>query len=153
MPMEDRALQRVPEEIETTSEPVVLLPTGTLPSYAKQGVPVVFAILESICVFLIGLSKTGILVGVSSLLAAEKASNFHSEKFRLPILLVAVVGSVANLYSVWNFHRLRSASAASWRRRPLTKQQRVKNVALISLSFAALLLVAAEIFVHPLFGK
>lgn len=122
-------------------------------SAAKRGVPLLFAVLESVCVFLIGLSKMGILVGVSSLLAAEKASSFHSEKFRIPILLIAVLGAVINLYSVWNFHRLRNASSAAWRRRPLTRRQKIKDSVLVALSALALVLVCAEIFVHPLFGK
>ncbi len=119
----------------------------------KRAVPLLFAVLESICVFLIGLSKMGILVGISSFLAAEKASSFHSEKFRIPILLVAVVGSVVNLYSIWNFHRLRNAASAAWRRRPLTRAQKTKDVILVLLSFAALALVSIEFYVHPLFGK
>jgi hypothetical protein len=90
---------------------------------------------------------------MSSLLAAEKASSFHSEKFRIPVLSIAVVGAVANLYSVWNFYRLRGASSASWRRRPLTNRRKAKDILLVTLSLAALVLAAAELFVHPLFGK
>lgn len=126
---------------------------NTLTTHAKRGVPLLFAVLESVCVFLIGLSKMGILVGVSSLLAAEKASSFHSEKFRIPILLVAVIGSVVNLYSVWNFHRLRNAASAAWRRRPLSGGRKAKDAVLVVLSVAALVLVAAELYFHPLFGK
>ncbi len=148
-----------PKRIEVVRDS---LPTAELAAFpdqnsramnVKRAVPLLFAVLESVCVFLIGLSKMGILVGISSLLAAEKASSFHSEKFRIPILLVAVVGSVVNLYSVWNFHRLRKAASAAWRRRPLTPQQKTKDVLLVVFSLAALLLVATEIYFHPLFGK
>jgi len=57
-----------------------------------------------------------------------------------------------NLYSVWNFHRLRNASSAAWRRRPLTTQQKTKDAVLVLLSLGALLLIAFELYVHPLFG-
>lgn len=141
----------LPEELPQASE---VSPTNTtsLRTATARGVPLIFAVLESVCVFLIGLSKLGVLVGLASLLAAEKASSFHTEKFRIPILLIAVVGSVVNLYSVWNFHRLRNASSAAWRRRPLTAQQKAKDTVLVLLSLAALLVVALEIYVHPFFG-
>lgn len=146
---------QIHDALESASkrQSVMLFDKGEPRISVRRGLPLAFAVLESICVFLIGLGKLGILVGVATLLAAEKASSFHSEKFRIPILLLAVIGAVVNLYSVWNFHRLRNAASAAWRRRPLTGRQKTKHVLLVLFSVVALLLVGAEIYVHPLFGK
>ncbi len=108
-------------------------------------------VLNSLCVFLIGFSKIGVLVGLTSVLVVEKGSWYHSDRVRLPMFAVAIIGSVVNLTVLWNAHQLRNAASARWRRRPLSASRRMWNAAVLLFSVIALMAVAVELWVHPPF--
>jgi len=108
------------------------------------------AALEAVCVFFIGLSKLGILIGVAAFMSAEIASPFHADRIRVPLLGLASTGAVVNLFILWNAHRLRSAPAAGWRKRPLSASQRRRIVFLVTLSVVTILLVVGEFWIHPI---
>src|SRR5437899_1161944 len=97
----------------------IIKPTGWL-----AGGSFSLALIESVCVFFLGLSKFGILIGLASFMSAEIASPLHADRVRVPLLGLAFAGSFANLFLLWNAHHLRAAPTAAWRKRPLTSSQR-----------------------------
>src|ERR1700722_17191223 len=64
-----------------------------------------FAVLQSACTAVMAISGLRLLIGVTSLTAASLLPGFiltiHADRIRIPMLIVAVVGSVANLYVLW----------------------------------------------------
>src|SRR5512146_2305012 len=88
-----------------------------------------FILLQSACAAVLALSGLRLVIGLTSLAAASVIPGFifsiHAPKVRVPMMIVAVLGSAVNLYVLWRLRSLRSRPAAQWRVQPvLTKQQR-----------------------------
>ena len=98
------------------------------------------------------ISGLRLLIGLGSLAAATFIPGFifsiHTDKIRLPMMAVAVLGSVLNLYVVWRIRSLRARPASLWRAQPVTAKQRRSETIQIVLSILTLLLVVAEILGH-----
>src|SRR5205085_3804789 len=43
------------------------------------------------------------------------AKGFHKDAIRIPMMILALVGALANLYSVWRVRSLRARPAAQWK--------------------------------------
>lgn len=109
------------------------------------------AIVEAVCVFVVAAGKAGIALSSISATAAGSAALFvHRDSFRIPALLLAIVGSLFNLFLLWRFHRLRNAPAAAWRKKPLPPRARWRIGLVLALSLATLLTAGAEIYFHRL---
>src|SRR5437588_5572114 len=82
------------------------------------------AIIEAVCVIAVTAARTG--TALSSVLGSVTgwALFLHRDIFRIPALLLALSGSVFNLFLLRRAHRLRNAPAAMWRRKPLTIRER-----------------------------
>lgn len=111
-----------------------------------------FILLQSICTAVMAVSGVRVVIGLSALAAASglnrPASGFHSDAIRIPMMVLAVVGSLVNLYVLWRIRTLRARPASSWRAKPQTaKTLRQENLQ-IGLAVITLLLVAAEWFTH-----
>lgn len=65
-------------------------------------------------------------------------------------MVIAVLGSVLNLYVVWKIRSLRARPASQWRVQPVTAKQRRSETIQIVLSILTLLLVAGEILAHQI---
>ncbi len=112
------------------------------------------AIIQGVCATAIFLSGIGTLLGFSSAIAATVAGpamGFHANRFRIPMLAFAGLGSVLNLALLWNAERIRNNPSARWRILPLTRKERVGKWIQFSAAILTLLLMAGEIFAHPLF--
>jgi hypothetical protein len=111
-----------------------------------------FILLQSACTAVIAVSGLRLLIGLTSLAAASIIPGFifsiHAEQIRLPMMIVAVLGSVVNLYVVWRIRSLRSRPAAQWRMRPATSSQRRSETVQITLSILTLALVMIESVNH-----
>lgn len=106
------------------------------------------AIIEAICLFLVTANGLAAVVGVSAVVLAQGVLLFHTAAIRLPILALASGGALLNLWLLWNQWRLRRSPAARWRIRPLTAKERRRILLIAGLSIVALILVAAELFLH-----
>jgi hypothetical protein len=87
-------------------------------------------------------------IGVSSLmLAASTAAaidRFHVDWLRIPMISMAVLGSILNLVVLWHIRRLRNLPAAQWRQtQPKRGRMRSERMQLI-LSIVTLILMALE---------
>ena len=114
----------------------------------------VFAILQSACTAVIAISGLRVAIGLSALAAAAgihaPARGFHQDALRIPMMVLAFLGAVINLYVVWKVRHLRSKPAAQWRQQPVTKKKLNSERFQIILSILTLLLLAAEWITHPM---
>ena len=115
---------------------------------------VVFAILQSACTAVIAISGLRVAIGLSALTAAAgihaPARGFHQDAIRIPMMVLALLGALINLYVIWKIRRLRSKPAAQWRVQPITKRKLYSERFQIALSILTLLLLAAEWITHPM---
>jgi hypothetical protein len=111
-----------------------------------------FILLQSACTAVMAVSGLRLLIGLGSLAAASFIPGFifsiHTDKIRIPMMVIAVSGSVLNLYVVWRIRSLRARPASQWRAQPVTAKQRRSESIQIVLSILTLLLVVAEICTH-----
>jgi hypothetical protein len=112
----------------------------------------IFILLQSACSAVMAVSGLRLLIGLGSLAAASFIPGFifsiHTEKIRIPMMIIAVLGSVLNLYVVWRIRSLRARPASQWRAQPVTAKQRRSETIQIVLSILTLLLVVAELLTH-----
>jgi hypothetical protein len=111
-----------------------------------------FVLLQSACTVVMAVSGVRLLIGLGSLAAASFIPGFmffiHADKILIPMMVIAVLGSVLNLYVVWRIRSLRARPASQWRVQPVTAKQRRSETIQIVLSILSLLLVVAEILAH-----
>jgi hypothetical protein len=115
---------------------------------------IVFAVLQSACTAVIAISGVRVAIGLSALVAAAgihaPAHGFHQDAIRIPMMALAFLGAVLNLYVIGKVRRLRTRSASEWRQRPLTKKKLNSERLQIAFSILTLLLLTAEWITHPL---
>jgi hypothetical protein len=114
---------------------------------------IVFAVLQSACTAVIAISGVRVAIGLSALAAAAgihaPAHGFHQNAIRIPMMALAFLGAVINLFVIWKVRNLRSKPAAQWRQQPVTKKKLNSERFQIALSVLTLLLLAAEWITHP----
>lgn len=118
---------------------------------------VVFAILQSACTAVLAISGFRVLIGLSALAAAagvhSPAKGFHQDAIRIPMMIVALVGALANLYSLWRVRMLRARPASQWRVQPLTVAKRRSERLQFVLAVLTLVLLVAEWVTHPMMHR
>jgi len=114
----------------------------------------VFAILQSACTAVIAISGLRVAIGLSALAAAAgihaPAHGFHQDAIRIPMMVLAFLGALINLYVVGKVRRLRNRPAAQWRQQPVTKQKLNSERFQITLAILTLILLATEWITHPM---
>ena len=112
-----------------------------------------FILVQSACTAVMAISGIRVLIGLSALAAATvgmngPATGFHRDAIRIPMMTVAVVGSLINLYVLWRIRSLRTRPASQWRVKPATAKQLRSERIQAALAYVTLLLVAAEGITH-----
>jgi hypothetical protein len=111
-----------------------------------------FIVLQSACTAVMAISGVRVLIGLSALAAAaglhRPAFGFHRDAIRIPMMIVAVLGSVINLYVIWRIRSLRARPSSQWRMASVTDRQRRSETLQILLAIVTLVLVAAEYVTH-----
>jgi ABC-type xylose transport system permease subunit len=129
--------------IEDSSKPALWL--------ANAG-SLIFIVLQSACTAVMAISGFRLLIGLGALAAASgvygPAKGFHQDAIRIPMMIVAVAGAAANLYSVWRVRSLRARPASQWRVQPMSKEKLRGERIQISLAIITLVLVAVEWAIH-----
>jgi len=114
----------------------------------------VIAVLQSACTAVMVISGVRVVIGLTALTAAAglhtPAHGFHSDIIRVPMMAIALIGSVLNLYVIWKVRRLRNRQSAQWRQKPLSSKKKRSEQLQIALSLLTLVLLAAEWITHPL---
>ncbi len=111
-----------------------------------------FILLQSACAAFLALSGFRLLIGIGSLAAASSGLKFliaiHSDAIRIPMMVLAVAGSAANLYVIWRIRTLRARPSSSWRVSPATPEKKRSESIQIVLAILTLLLIVVEIALH-----
>jgi hypothetical protein len=111
-----------------------------------------FAVLQSVCSAFIALGSVRLLIGLGAFAAASSvlklADRMHIDAIRIPMMLLALAGSLLNLIVLWQVWRLRRRSASAWRQQPVSKQKKVSEWFQLALSVVTLFLLAAEFVAH-----
>jgi hypothetical protein len=107
-----------------------------------------FAVLQSICTFFAALDGLRVGIGIGSLVLATGTASaidrFHVDWLRVPMISLALCGSILNLVVLWQIRRLRKQSSAQWRQTPPTPRKlRVERMQLV-LSIVTLILICLE---------
>jgi hypothetical protein len=111
-----------------------------------------FALLQSICGAFVAISGLRLAIGIGSFAlstgVATAMDRFHADWIRIPMMAIALLGSLLNLGILWQIRHLRNRPAAQWRQKPLSlHQKRMEKVQMI-LSFATLVLLGIEEYLH-----
>ena len=118
---------------------------------------ILFAILQSACTAVIAISGVRVAIGLSALAAAAgihaRAKGFHQDAIRIPMMLLALFGSLINLFVIWKIRHLRSKPASQWRQQPLTRGKLNSERQQIALSILTLILLTAEWITHPMIHR
>jgi len=112
-----------------------------------------FIALQSACSFVIAVSGARVLIGLGALtavtLGAEAPpSGLHRDAIRIPMMILAVAGSLINLYVIWRIRSLRRRPSAQWRQQPISRRRIWGENMQLALAVLTLVLVAAEFFSH-----
>ncbi len=127
---------------------------AALPAKAKliNWSALLFATLQSVCSAFIALNGVRLLIGVGAFAAAsgalKLADRMHVPAIRIPMMLLALVGSVLNLVVLWQVWRLRRRPASAWRQTVVPRQKLASEWFQFILSVVTLSLLAAEFVAH-----
>ena len=111
-----------------------------------------FILLQSACTAFMAISGLRLFIGLGSLAAATAGTNLlasiHGTAIRIPMEIVAIAGSVINLYAIWRVRSLRTRPSSRWRVAPVSADKRRAESIQIAIAIVTLLLVAIEWAIH-----
>jgi hypothetical protein len=111
-----------------------------------------FALLQSVCTFFVAANGLRFVVGLGSLVLSASAGamvdRFHADALRIPMIGVALVGSLLNLAILAQVRRLRGRPASLWRQQPPSPRKLRMERLQIVLSIGTLALIAVEEILH-----
>ncbi len=105
----------------------------------------ILTVVEAVCVFYVAAAKSGFILLAAGIATGAWATFLHQDSIRIPVLLLVLVGAMLNLFLLWKANRLRNSPAAAWRKRALTKKERLRTALVASFSTLTLVLVVMEI--------
>ena len=129
----------IPEPKLETKAPRYSIVLGSLPILLFETGCAIFVFANRISILTTG-AATGLVL---------QASWLHSERVRLPLLALATIGSVFNLFVLINARRLRRKPEAQWRIKPLRFRDKLRNGIVFSASVLTLFMVISELVLHP----
>ena len=111
-----------------------------------------FALLQSVCTFFAAANGLRFVVGIGSLALSASVGammdRFHTDALRVPMIGLALVGSLLNLAILAQVRRLRGRPASQWRQQlPSARKLRTERLQIV-LSVATLVLIAVEEILH-----
>ncbi len=111
-----------------------------------------FALLQSICGAIVAINGLRVAIGIGSLALSTGAGaaivGFHTDAIRVPMIVLALVGSLLNLAILMHVRHLRSRPASQWRQKPLSTGQKRSELVQLVLSLATLVLIGVEEYLH-----
>ncbi len=111
-----------------------------------------FAVLQSVCTFVVALDGLRLFIGVGSMAsvvgAGEQWDRLHTDWIRVPMIALSLAGSLLNLIVLMHIRHLRNRPSAQWRQRPLTARKLRAERVQLALSVVTLALIAVEEISH-----
>jgi hypothetical protein len=122
----------------------------------KQGLiawsGLLFALLQSICGAVVAINGLRLAIGIGSLALSTGAGaavvRFHGDAIRVPMIVIALLGSLLNLAILMHVRHLRQRPAAQWRVKPLSSREKRTELSQLILSLATLVLIGVEEYLH-----
>jgi uncharacterized membrane protein len=152
--MSSPATERLKESPETSRLDPAVSSRNALPINAKliNWSALLFAVLQSVCTAFIALNGVRLLIGIGAFAAAsgalKLADRMHVAAIRIPMMILALGGSLLNLVVLWQVWRLRRRPASAWRQTAVPKQKLASEWLQFTLSILTLILLAAEFVAH-----
>ncbi len=150
----------ITQQTKGSAEPVQPVSTESTPNALPVNPKLItwsaflFAALQSACTAVMAISGLRVAIGLSALAAAAgiqaPARGFHQDAIRIPMMVLASLGAVINLFVIWKVRSLRSRPAAQWRQQPVSKKKINSERFQIALAVLTLILLAAEWIIHPM---
>lgn len=103
-----------------------------------------FALLQSICTFFAAANGLRFAVGLGALVAGSIVGRFHADAIRIPMIVLALIGSLVNLAVIAQIRRLRRRPASQWRQQPPSPRKLRTERLQVVLSVVTLILVVVE---------
>jgi len=127
--------------------------TASAKAWAVNLTSLFFILVQSACTAVMAISGVRVVIGLGALAAATvgingPATGFHRDAIRIPMMAIAVIGSLINLYVLWRIHSLRARPASRWRVQPATPKQKRSERIQSALAYLTLALVATEGITH-----
>jgi hypothetical protein len=111
-----------------------------------------FALLQSICGAVVAINGLRLAIGIGAFALSTGAGaalvGFHTDVIRVPMIVLALLGSLLNLAILWHVRHLRNRPASQWRQKPLSPRQKRSELVQLVLSLATLVLVGVEEYLH-----
>ena len=111
-----------------------------------------FALLQSVCTFFASVNGVRLAIGIGALALSGGARAtvrwLHSDAIRLPMMGLALVGTLLNLLVLWQIRRLRARPAAQWRQTAVSSRKIRMEWLQLVLSIVTLVLIAVEEYWH-----
>lgn len=111
-----------------------------------------FAVVQSVCSAFVALSGVRLLIGAAAFGSAlgllKIADKVHFSAIRIPMMLLALLGSLFNLVAIWQVRRLRGRYASAWRQKTLTSKKLNAERVQLALSVLTLVLLVFEYYFH-----
>lgn len=120
------------------------------------GASVTMALLQSLCTAVFTVNSIRVGIGLAALAAGSIAAplvSLHRDSIRIPMLVIAVAGAVINLLVLAWVRRRRSRPEAEWRRRELSRKQRLSERLQVAMAILTLVLVGLEIWTHAILHR
>jgi hypothetical protein len=116
------------------------------------------AAVQSVCSAFIALSGVRLLLGAVAFASAvgvlKVVDRLHVDAIRVPMMVLALVGSVVNLVALWQVWRLRKRGASAWRMQEVpAKKKRAERIQIVLAVLTILLLVVEEVAHWKLKGQ
>ncbi|MBI4529472.1 MAG: adenylate/guanylate cyclase domain-containing protein [Deltaproteobacteria bacterium] len=112
---------------------------------------VIFGILGAPCAVAVLISPLAVALGAGTLFGlAGVLVLFDRSLIRIPILVLAALGALANLYTVWRARELRLQAIAEGNEQLgfVSTQERRRAVFVVASAVAVLVLIVSEFFAH-----
>lgn len=111
-----------------------------------------FAFLQSVCTFLMAMAGLRLVIGVGSLVLSTEAIAFidhlHANWIRIPMVLLALIGTLLNLVAILQIRRLRKRPSSQWRQGLVEPQKLRMEQWQLGLGVATLVLLTMEEAFH-----
>ena len=113
------------------------------------------AVLQSVCTAVLTISGVRLAIGLSAFALAGTIFYaplrwFHQDAIRIPMLVLAAVGAVADLTVLAWIRHLRNRPAAEWRKREKTGKEKRSERLQLALAVLTLALVGLEFWTHSI---
>jgi formate hydrogenlyase subunit 3/multisubunit Na+/H+ antiporter MnhD subunit len=117
----------------------------------------VLALMQSICTAVFTISGIRLAIGLTAFALAGSAAApiqwFHQDAIRIPMLVLAAIGAIADLLVLAWMRHLRSQPAAQWRRREKSGKERLSQRLQVAVAILTLLLVGLETWTHGIMSR